>query len=127
MAIGKSAGLHDRNRGQIAIDQIRIQIASVLDVGFALCGDGHDVSGVLERVADVAIAVIRVGAGRIAGVEVPAFAEIGVGDSGCRQRISDVLLGGGRNGKRRVSAVESSIADEAGVVVIEQVVRVGSN
>src|SRR5580698_1146990 len=126
VAIQESIRLHDRNRRQIAESDVLIQAGGVLNVGFALSRIGHDVSRVLKRVTDIAIAVVGVGSGRVGRVEIPAFAEVGVGETGGSEHITNMGLRGRRNVELSVLAVQLAVTDESGVVVIQQVVRASS-
>src|ERR1700722_12463198 len=83
---------------------------------------GHDVAGVLEGVADVAIRVVGIGSSGIGYVEVPAFAEVGVRDASSGEHVTDVRLRGGWNRERGILEGGAPVAQVARVVIVEQVV-----
>src|ERR1700685_2397421 len=124
MAIGRPAGLDDGNGRQVPGCYILVKVLGVLEVRRALGGVGHDFGFVVEGVADVAVGVER--AAGIGDVCIPAVAVVFPGNVFRRQCVANALDGGSGERKRiRGRKRRRTVAVEAGVVVVEDVVVSG--
>src|ERR1700693_1947043 len=133
MSVNPAAGLHVRNRGEVAALEVFVEVFGVLQVRGAHRSVGHDFGFVLEGVADVAI-LIALGADGavvdlvfIAEIRIPLVAVILPGNAVFHQRVRDAVLFGWGNGKRSIGNIVigvgvGAVAEVAGIVIVEQVV-----
>src|SRR5579862_5194883 len=119
MAVAKAAGLDDGNGGQRGFGDVFVELVGVLDVGFAQVLVGHDVGGVLEGIADVAVLVVGIGFAGVHQIAAPMFAIVFEGDVLLHEGVANVADGSRRNGEgsqRRGNHVPR--ARVAGIVIV---------
>src|SRR6266702_2912921 len=130
VTVDETAGLDEGDCGEGVVLDVGVEVGGVLD----MCGDqggvGHDVAGVLEEVADVAVNVGGVLVVRVVLIDVPLIAVVLEGDVFLLQSISDGAQFGWRHGKDGVLGVGvgigvGAVAEVAGVVVVEQIIVAG--
>lgn len=99
MPIYKTTRLDDGNSWKVTSLHVFVEVGQVLDVLLAKRWVGHDVAGVLEGIADIAIRIKRVVVVGIGQVEIPAIAVVFEGNILRQQSVSNMGHRGWRNGE----------------------------
>src|ERR1700736_2910386 len=111
MSVNPAAGLHIRNRWEVAALDVFVEVLGVLQVRGADGGVGHDFGLVLEGVADIAVLIALGSHGSVVNlvfiveVGIPLSAVMLPGNAGCHQHVGDAVLFGGGNGEGSVRDV----------------------
>src|SRR5215472_9162017 len=108
MAVHPSAWLHKRDRGQLAVVDVLVEMIHVHDVAGTYVLVGHDLLLILESVADVAVLIAlwanfsKVELIRIVDIAVPLIVVALPGDIVGEHHVGDAALRGARNGEWRI-------------------------